>query len=50
MGVLVTLAGQVIDLLCYDVQTKATGMDHPMGKECAWLTASDVTMVKAPAK
>ena len=36
----VTVTGQVVDLLCYDVETKAnTGMDHPMGRECAWACA-----------
>jgi hypothetical protein len=29
----VTVTGQVVDLLCYDVETRTnTGMDHPMGR------------------
>jgi hypothetical protein len=36
----VTVTGQVVDLLCYNVETKANaGMDHPMGRECAWACA-----------
>ena len=35
-----TVTGKVIDLYCYDVQTKAnTGMDHRQGRECAWACA-----------
>ena len=35
-----TVTGQVVDLLCYNVQTKANaGMDHTMGRECAWACA-----------
>ena len=31
-----TVTGQVIDLYCYSRDSKATGMDHRDGRECAW--------------
>lgn len=35
-----TVTGVLVDLLCYDVETKANaGMDHPMGRECAYSCA-----------
>jgi hypothetical protein len=30
-----TITGKVIDLYCYSRDTKATGMDHRDGRECA---------------
>ena len=30
-----TITGQVIDLYCYSRDSKATGMDHRDGRECA---------------
>ena len=35
-----TVTGQVVDLYCYDVETKANaGMDHQQGRNCAYACA-----------
>jgi hypothetical protein len=35
-----TVTGQVVDLYCYDVETKANaGMDHTQGRNCAYACA-----------
>lgn len=35
-----TVTGQVVDLYCLNPETKANaGMDHSMGRECAWACA-----------
>ena len=31
-----TVTGQVIDLYCYTRNKNDTGMDHTVGRECAW--------------
>src|SRR5262245_65037562 len=36
----VTVTGQLVDLYCYDVESKAnSGMDHQQGRNCAWACA-----------
>src|SRR5262245_55117886 len=36
----VTVTGQLVDLYCYDVETKAnSGMDHTQGRNCAYACA-----------